>query len=342
MAKGALGKHPPDRRSSREGALMTSMSQIRLAVGYGAVVVTIPYLTLKLVWLSGGTVGLADPEFFSDHPAYTFGNLLTVGMDAVAVLIALAFTHAWGRRIPAWIVLFPMWVATGFLAPIVAFMPFAPIFFGGASEDSGPLRSWVYLFVYGGFAAQGLLLSAAFVLYVRSRWGEMPASRNGDATPGPTHNLQARLTLIAAPLAALVGLLHLAWAFGSRIGLPEAVLSDLPVAYGLTNGVYAAFAFAAAVGLPMLVYRQPRHGRLWVPLVLTWVGAGSMLAWGSWQVAIMAAKPELGTLLFGLAMQTKMLAAVLGGVVMVLLLRERLGLTSYDRGAIASTARHDV
>ncbi len=321
---------------------MPPTSPIRLAVGYGTVVATIPYLTLKLVWLSGGTVGLADPEFFSNHPAYTFGNLLTVGMDAIAVLIALAFTHAWGRRIPAWLVLFPMWIATGFLTPIMVFMPFAPIFFAGASEGAGPLRSWVYLFVYGGFAAQGLLLSAAFVLYARSRWGEVFASRNGDAVPGPTHTLQALLILIAAPLAALVGLLHLAWAFGSRVGLPEAVLSDLPVAYGLTNGVYAAFAFAAAIGLPMLVYRLSRHSRLWVPLVLTWVGAGSMLAWGSWQIAIMAVRPELSTVLLGLAMQTKVLAAVLAGVVMVLLLRERFGLTSYDRGAIASTARHDV
>lgn len=71
MTKGALDNHPPDRRSGREGAPIIPASPIRLVVGYGAVVATIPYLTLKVVWLSGGTVGLANPEFFSDHPAYT-------------------------------------------------------------------------------------------------------------------------------------------------------------------------------------------------------------------------------------------------------------------------------
>jgi hypothetical protein len=321
---------------------MTPVPAVRLAVGYGAVAATVPYLALKVLWLSGGTVGLADPGFFSDHPAYTFGNLLTVGMDAVAVLIALAFTHAWGRRIPAWLVLLPVWAATGFLAPIVVFVPFVPAAFGVASGGSDPLESWVYLFVYGGFAAQGLLLTAAFVLYAESRWGEALASRNGDAASGPTHALQSLLTLIAAPLAAAVGLLHLAWALGSRVGLPEAVLSDLPAAYGPTNGVYAAFAFAATVGLPMLVYPLPRHGRLWVPLALAWAGAGSMLAWGSWQMATMAVRPELGTPLLGLAMGAKVLAAVLAGVVMVLLLRERFGRIPHDQEAILPTARHDV
>ena len=304
---------------------MTSVPAVRLAIGYAAVAATAPYLALKVSWLAGGTVGMADPGFFSD-PAYTVGNLLTVGMDAVAVLIALALTHAWGRRIRAWVVLFPAWVATGFLAPIVVIMPLAPLAFGGASAGSDPLRSWVYLFVYGGFAAQGLLLSAAFALYARDRWGGLLAGRNGDnaaAASATAHPLQALLTALAAPSAALVGALHLAWALGAGVGLPDAVLPDPPVAYRLTNGVYAAFAFAAAVGLPMLVRRSPRRGRFWVPLVLTWAGAGSMLAWGLWQAATMAARPELGTPLLGLATQAKVIAAVLAAVAVARVLLER-------------------
>ena len=303
---------------------MTSVPAVRLAIGYAAVAATVPYLALKVSWLAGGTVGMADPGFFS-HPAYAVGNLLTVGMDAVAVLIALTLTHAWGRRVRAWIVLFPAWVATGFLAPIVVIMPLAPLAFGGASAGSGPLRSWVYLFVYGGFAAQGLLLSAAFALYARDRWGGLLAGRNGDhdAASATARPLQALLTAVAAPSAALAGALHLAWALGAGVGLPDAVLSDPPVGYRLTNGVYAAFAFAAAVGLPMLVRRSPRRGRFWVPLALTWAGAGSMLAWGLWQTATMAARPELGTPLLGLATQAKMLAAILAAVVVARLLLGR-------------------
>lgn len=280
---------------------MTSVPAVRLATGYAAVAATVPYLTLKVLWLCGGTVG----------------------MDAVAVVIALALTHVWGRRIRAWIVLLPMWIATRFLAPIVVIVHCAPLAFGGAPAGSGPLRGWVYLFVYGGFAAQGLLLSAAFVLYARDRWAGLLAARNGDAASGPTRPLQALLTVVAAPLAAAVGTLHLAWALGASMGLPDAFLSDPPVAYRLTNGVYAAFAFAAVVGLPMLVRRSPRGGRFWVPLALTWTGAGSMLAWGLWQTATMAASPDLGTPLLGLATQAKVLAAVLAAVVVARLLPER-------------------
>jgi hypothetical protein len=150
---------------------MNAVPAVRVAVGYAAVAATVPYLALKVAWLSGGTVGLADPGFFSDRPEYAVGNLLTVGMDAVAVLIALSFAHPWGLRLPAWVVLFPMWVATGFLVPIVVFVPFAPIAFDDLAANSGPLRGWVYLFVYIGLAAQGLLLSAAFDMYCASRWG---------------------------------------------------------------------------------------------------------------------------------------------------------------------------
>ncbi len=298
---------------------MNSAPAVRLAVGYAAVAATIPYLALKAMWLSGGTVGLNNPLFFSENPEYVFGNLLTVVMDGVAVLIALALTHGWGLRLPAWVVLFPMWVATGFLVPIVVIVPFAPAAFGDAS--AGPLRGWVYLFVYGGFAAQGLLLSTAFALYARARWGRVLASRNGDAGLKVPHFARTLPTVSAALLAAAAGLLHLAWALGAEVGLPDAVVSDLPVAYRLTNGVYAAFAFACAAGLPMLVYGWPRRARLWGPLALAWAGAGSLLAWGLWQTATMAASPELGSPLLAVVMPAKVLAAVLAGATAVRLLR---------------------
>jgi hypothetical protein len=76
--------------------------RLRLAVGYAAVAATLPYLTLKALWVSGGTIGMADPAFFAD-PAYLAGNLVTMGMDAVVVLLALAFTLAGGSACrPGW------------------------------------------------------------------------------------------------------------------------------------------------------------------------------------------------------------------------------------------------
>lgn len=306
--------------SARSPAI--TISGVRLAVGYAAVAATAPYLALKVAWLSGGTVGMADPAFFSG-PAYAFGNVLTAGMDLVAVAIALAFTHDWALRVPAWLVLLPAWVATGFLAPIVVIVPFAPAAFG--DDPAGPLRGWVYLLVYGGFAAQGLLLSAAFALYARARWGRVLASRNGEAGPGRPRFARTLPTVSAASLAAVAGTFHLAWALGSQAGLPAAVVSDLPVAFRLTNGAYAAFAFAYAAGLPMLVYGRPRRVRLWAPLSLAWAGAGSLLAWGFWQTATMAARPELGSPLLAVVMPSKMLAAVLAGVAVASVLRGRFG-----------------
>nr|BFE87459.1 hypothetical protein GCM10020093_100600 [Planobispora longispora] len=54
-----------------------------------------PYLALKLIWLAGGTLGIQDPSVLED--AGFFGlNLLTFGMDAVALVIVLAFVRPWG------------------------------------------------------------------------------------------------------------------------------------------------------------------------------------------------------------------------------------------------------
>lgn len=68
----------------------------------------------------------------------------------------------------------------GFLAPIVLLVPFAAFTSGDLAGEAGPLRSWVYPFVYGGFAVQGLLLSVAFVLYAAGRWPETLAGRDSE------------------------------------------------------------------------------------------------------------------------------------------------------------------
>jgi hypothetical protein len=52
-------------------------------------------------------------------------------------------------------------------------------------------------------------------------------------------------------------------------------------AQALSQLVFAMFTLAAAFGLPLLVYRRPRHARVLVPLGLTWVGGASMVTWGT-------------------------------------------------------------
>src|ERR1041384_23101 len=94
----------------------------RMLAGAAVIVGTLPYLTLKLLWLTGSTVGLTDPAF-ADDTSLHYLNLATAGMDLVAVLVALALTQNWGLRLPAWLVLLPIWIGTGFLAPILLAAP---------------------------------------------------------------------------------------------------------------------------------------------------------------------------------------------------------------------------
>src|SRR3990172_6086420 len=107
----------------------------RLIAGYGAIGFMIPYLALKIVWLSGNPIGFND-ESLVGKPGMIAANAMSFGMDFVAVGLALTFTPRWGLRVPAWLVLFPMWVATGFLAPAVVIAPIAIITQGLGSNPS--------------------------------------------------------------------------------------------------------------------------------------------------------------------------------------------------------------
>ncbi|MEU7729718.1 hypothetical protein AB0B78_31475 [Streptomyces sp. NPDC040724] len=176
MAHSATAKQPE--ASATAGP---KIERSRIVVGYAAVVATLPYLLLKVIWVCGGSLGILDRELAEGSTLFV-ANLATMGMDGVAVVIALAFTHRWGQRLPAWLVLFPMWIATGYLAPIVTIAPSIGLSAQDTVEkDPDPfLASWVYVVVYGGFAIQGLLLAAAFVLYARHRWAGVFRGRAGE------------------------------------------------------------------------------------------------------------------------------------------------------------------
>jgi hypothetical protein len=226
-----------------------SSTSVRLIVGYAAIVGTLPYLALKAAWLSGSTIGLTDPTAAHDGSLFAL-NLITAGMDVIAILVALAFTYRWGERLPAWLVLFPMWVAAGFLAPIVVAMPTLAL---STPDSNGFLEPWVQPMVYTGFAWQGLTLMIAFALHARVRW---PAAFSGPtAVPAPAGYLLAGLALAVA-VADLVA------AVGGGVGL-------------LVTGL---MALGAAAGILLLT--RAVAGRL--PVALTFVGSGALFSWGAW------------------------------------------------------------
>jgi hypothetical protein len=275
----------------------------RLIVGYAAITFMLPYLALKIAWISGAPVGFLNKSLVAE-PSMLALNILTFFMDVVAVLLALTFTHNWGLRAPALPTLFPMWVGTGFLAPIAVAWPIlilAQMLGPGGRQrpSSAPtmLEPWATKMVYTSFACQGLALMAAFTLYARARWGEFLRAQIGEyQSPRPAIAL---LGNAASVVAAAAGSLHLLWAAGAPLGLPPLILQSRDANFYLLHATFGLAAFSAAAGVVLLINRRGRWP-LWVPLSLAWTGSGAMFSWGSWFLlgAVVALSPGVTSWLF--------------------------------------------
>jgi hypothetical protein len=263
----------------------------------------LPYLALKIAWISGAPVGFINKSLVAE-PSMLALNILTFFMDVVAVLLALTFTHNWGLRAPALPTLFPMWVGTGFLAPIAVAWPILILAQtlgpGGRQRPSSAptmLEPWTTKMVYTSFACQGLALMTAFILYARARWGASLRARIGDVQPSrPAITL---LGAVASVAAAAAGTLHLFWAAGAALGLPPLLLQNRDANFDLLHATFGLAALVAAAGVVLLINRRGRWP-LWVPLSLAWAGSGAMFSWGSWFLlgAVVALSPGVTSWLF--------------------------------------------
>ena len=307
---------------------MTQTARMRFArpiAGYAAIVFMLPYLALKAAWLSGNPIGFVDASLVS-KPGMIAANVLSLGMDFAAVGLALTFTHQWGQRVPAWLVLFPMWVATGFLAPAVVLVPItllARVMTPDASRSaSAMLEPWVGGVVGASFGGQGAALIVAFVLYIRARWGDLLQSTTVASVPGQTHEVQVILANVAASMAVASGVLHLVWAFGGTIGLGVGAQQQ-----HVLNGIWGVMSLAGAAGVLGLVHRW-RRVPVTLLLTLTWIGAGSLFAWGLWTLVLVLPGITFGNPVGGVAIRNslsfvKFTSGMLIGLVTVLLLVER-------------------
>ena len=302
-------------------------------MGYTTIACALPYFVLKLIWLSGGTLGVSDLTMLHDAGMITL-NTITAGMDLVAILIGLAFTHQWGLRVPAWLVLPPMWVASGLLARFVVAVPITTIASALTSGSptrvpAGPVQPWVYTLVYTEFAGLGIGLMLAFVLYARARWAFVFQSTTRTALPGLTHDVQLPLATVAALIAMLAGALNIAWAFGSRIGVGADVAARWTFSSHVVNGIDGALMIAAVVGVLLLVYRIGRRVPLWLALTLAWVGGGSLFGWGLWHMVVVLPNTALARgrpdnmARFDLLALFQLLAGLVIGLVMFFLLAEK-------------------
>ncbi|WP_147260755.1 hypothetical protein [Pseudonocardia hierapolitana] len=266
------------------------------ALGWLAAAGTVPYLTLKLLWLSGSTAGVTEPGFLAD-PTVVVANAVTFGMDLVVIGLALALTHEWGDRLPAWLLLLPAWVGTGFLVPmVVAVMPATALQYATDAPDATWFEPWLQPLVYGGFAWQGVFLVAAFVAHAVRRWSDT-------------------VTTVAPPSPALVPLLRVIVAGGCVMAAASAglhLLVGLTAGSALTLGVQAAdaaLAVAGAAGVVALVRGRPQSR--WAVVAAAWTGSAAMFSWGLYTVVVRMAGGGFTT--YGPAAGTAQVAGLLGG-----------------------------
>lgn len=259
---------------------------LRLVAGYVAVASALPYLALKVVWLSGGALGVADHAMMQE-PTMVALNAATAGMDIVGIMLALAFAHRWGR-IPAWLLLPPAWVATGLLSRFVVGVPIAWILSAlkadsAPSVTSGPVDGWVYVLVYIEFAGMGLGLMVSFFLYARTRWAGVFRSSTHGLHAGPSRYVQGVLANLTATVAIGLGVLYLAWAFGATVGLSEGLAARRTIVGSMINSLDGLLMIAGAAGVLTMAHCIGRTLPPWLPLSMAWIGSASLFSWGLWQ-----------------------------------------------------------
>ncbi|MFE1549336.1 hypothetical protein [Streptomyces sp. NPDC058718] len=140
--------------------------------GLVAVAALVPYTTLKTAWALGLTVGYtgtgrpgADPEYTSDLGIwlYDHGVDVTAALAVLGMVLALALTRPWGRRLPRPPMLALGWAGAGALAPFGALLAAVGVLawtgaIGSGLDDHAP---WVVAVAYGGFSCYGLALGRA-------------------------------------------------------------------------------------------------------------------------------------------------------------------------------------
>jgi hypothetical protein len=276
-------------------------SRLRNALRAVAIAACVPYLGLKIAWLTGSHTGIPEGSELLTADGETTTtlfalNLLTVVMDATVIVLAFALTRPWGMRLPGWLMLAPLWIATGLLAPIVIGFPatavaelFSPGDGGDAGGGSGSgddvfLDPWVFTVVYTGFIIQALALGGLLALYIRDRWGHVLRGRLAQLRP-PVQGGAARATAVTATLLLLLPLTtHLLWLGGSTAGLNAEQIAHRDATFYVTTASDLLFALAAAAGALLLAFRPARcEGmRLATVVSFTWIGSAALAAWGGW------------------------------------------------------------
>jgi hypothetical protein len=240
-------------------------STLRRAAAVLAVVSTLPYLVLKVLWLSGSTIGVTSEEGLAElHSArYVAGNIVTVLLVLTAAAFVVVLSRSRAPRLPAGLVFVLGAGATGLLAPVVLGLPLglgleAALDGGAAPDHDTGLAPWVFGVVYTGFGLLGLTMAVLVLAHVRRRWDHLIA------LPPP---LPSR----AVTVAGAIGLLTFAaamtyWGVAGVGGTgPQGMVSPAQRTVLAVTGLLGAAAYLA----PHLSTARRRPRLAWLVL---WTG----------------------------------------------------------------------
>ncbi len=275
-------------------------TRTRRALRAVAMLACLPYLSLKTAWVLGSEAGIpAGSSLLDGGATLRIANMVGVVMDAAVIVLALLLTRPWGLRLPAWLLVGPMWLATGLLTPIMVAYPAQAV--AGlvdarkpAATDSGDpfLAEWVFGVVYTGFIVQGLALGALFALYARQRWSHLWVGRVADLPRAGRPQHLALLGITALTIFALT--MHLLWACGATIGLTQSRVDDRIRDYYIVESAFVALALVTAVGLQVWVRRWGARLPAWLPVGVTVIGSAGLAGWGAWLLTVAAVNSGSG------------------------------------------------
>jgi hypothetical protein len=213
--------------------------------GYGAALAVTPYLLIKVAW----TFGIFLPNEGMGNPGWRAINATTALVALVGILLAMAFVRPWGERLPAWLVVPPVWVGTGLLVPMVLLAPVLGPAAVARDAASGSAGVWAYeqVFVIASLVGVGLGLPVALAGYAKARWPEALGGPiySGEG-PGHTRRLQAPLAGAVAVGCVLLGLTKAYWALGGTVGIDPARLGDRDLWWHLLTLSTGAWSLAGA------------------------------------------------------------------------------------------------
>ncbi|MGW3008788.1 hypothetical protein ACWC9R_08090 [Streptomyces sp. NPDC001219] len=254
-------------------------------LGRLAVVACVPYLALKLLWVLGFDIGVVDTSRVG-RTTWIAANVLTFLLDAVAAVVAHTLTRPAGRRAPAWLLTFPLWMASGLLIPLLTGLAGGSVtaLVTGVPHPVAAgdwLAPWVYGVVYGGFTVEAVTLFGAFALYAHQRWGGLLRRRLGALPDTGTRAMQRIFLLPAAALLAVLGTVQVLWGAGSALGVTAADMAARTVLTHASHWAAGLLSLAGAAGLVLLVLPGllPRV-RVRAALAPAWCGSASAFACG--------------------------------------------------------------